>query len=86
MFRSATDHHQEVHVFLVKITELKCEYSDVVMRQHNIFCLYVVSGVVRRADFAESACHTTYIHCMLCCRIATYEYSYFNSVILTRNT
>jgi hypothetical protein len=37
-------------VFLVKITELKCENSYVVMRQHNIFCLYVVSGVVRRAD------------------------------------
>jgi hypothetical protein len=49
MFRSATDHHQRVHVFLIEITELKCEYSYVVMRQHNIFCLYVVSGVVRRA-------------------------------------
>jgi hypothetical protein len=46
MFRSATDHHQRVHVFLVKITELKCEYSYVVMRQHSVFCLYVVSGVV----------------------------------------
>jgi hypothetical protein len=34
MFRSATDHHQEVHVFLVKITELKCEYSYVVMLPH----------------------------------------------------
>jgi hypothetical protein len=31
MFRSATDHHQGVHVFLVKITELKCEYSYAVM-------------------------------------------------------
>jgi hypothetical protein len=31
MFRSATDHHQGVYVFLVKITELKCEYSYVVM-------------------------------------------------------
>jgi hypothetical protein len=31
MFRSATDHHQGVNVFLVKITELKCEYSYVVM-------------------------------------------------------
>jgi hypothetical protein len=49
MFRSATDHHQGVHVFLVKIAELKCEYSYVVIRQHNIFCLYVVPGVVRRA-------------------------------------
>jgi hypothetical protein len=46
MFRSATDHHQGVYVFLVKITELKCEYSYVVMRQHNMFCFYVVSGVV----------------------------------------
>jgi hypothetical protein len=50
MFRSATAHHQDVHVFLVKLTELKCEYSYVVMRQHNIQCIYVVSGVVRRAD------------------------------------
>jgi hypothetical protein len=25
MFQSATDHHQGVPVFLVKITELKCE-------------------------------------------------------------
>jgi hypothetical protein len=32
MFRSATDHHQGVHVFLVKIIELKREYSDVAMR------------------------------------------------------
>jgi hypothetical protein len=49
MFQSATDHHQVVHVFLVKITELKREYSYVVMQQHNIFCLYMVSGVVRCA-------------------------------------
>jgi hypothetical protein len=27
MFRSANDHHQGVYVFLVKITELKYEYS-----------------------------------------------------------
>jgi hypothetical protein len=27
MFRSATDYHQGVNVFLVKITELKHEYS-----------------------------------------------------------
>jgi hypothetical protein len=26
MFRSLPDHHQEVHVFLVKVTELKSEY------------------------------------------------------------
>jgi hypothetical protein len=50
MFRSATDYHQGVHLFLVKITELKCESSYVLMRQHNIQCIYVVSGVVRRAD------------------------------------
>jgi hypothetical protein len=31
MFRSATDRHQGVHVFLVKITELKCEYSYVML-------------------------------------------------------
>jgi hypothetical protein len=51
MFRSATDNHQGVHVFLVKITELKCDVicGETVMRQHNIFCLNVVSGVVRRA-------------------------------------
>jgi hypothetical protein len=30
------DHHQGVHVFLVKVTDLKCELSRVVMRQHNI--------------------------------------------------
>jgi hypothetical protein len=49
MFRSATDHHQGDDVFLVKITELKCEYSYVVMWQHNIQCIYMVSGMVRRA-------------------------------------
>jgi hypothetical protein len=49
MFRSATDHHQGVHLFLVKITELKCDSSYVVMWQHNIFFLYVVSSVVRHA-------------------------------------
>jgi hypothetical protein len=31
MFRSATDHHRGIHVFLVKITELKCEYSYMTM-------------------------------------------------------
>jgi hypothetical protein len=55
MFLSAIDHHQGVHVFLVKITELKCEYSYVAMWQHNIFCLYVVSGVVRHADCSRHA-------------------------------
>jgi hypothetical protein len=54
MFRSATDHHQGVHVFLVKVIELKCEYSWVVMRQHNIQCINVMFGVVRCADSAES--------------------------------
>jgi hypothetical protein len=33
MFRSLPDHHQGVHAFLVEVTELKCEYSCVVMRQ-----------------------------------------------------
>jgi hypothetical protein len=42
MFRSLPDHHQEVYVFLVKVTELKCEYSCVVMLQHNIQCIYVM--------------------------------------------
>jgi hypothetical protein len=72
MFRSETDHHRGVHVFLVKITELKCEDScgDVVMRQHNIFCLYVVSGVVRRLTTPD----TTYIHCMIRCRITTSQH------------
>jgi hypothetical protein len=39
MFRSATDHHQGAHLFLVKIAELKMRVfirGDVVMRQHNI--------------------------------------------------
>jgi hypothetical protein len=49
MFRSIPDHHQGVHAFLVKVTELKCEYSRVVMRQHNVQCIYVVFGVVRCA-------------------------------------
>jgi hypothetical protein len=31
MFRSLPDHHQGVHDFLVKVTELNCEYSCVVM-------------------------------------------------------
>jgi hypothetical protein len=52
MFRSATDHHQRAHLFLVKITELKmCIFirGYVVMRQHNMFCFYIVSGVVKHA-------------------------------------
>jgi hypothetical protein len=60
MFRSTNDHHQGVYVFLVKITELKCEYSDVVMRQHNIFCLYVVSGVVWPAECRVCTPHHTH--------------------------
>jgi hypothetical protein len=50
MFRSLPDHRQGVHAFLVKDAELKCEYSCVVMRQHNIQCIYVMFGVVRCAD------------------------------------
>jgi hypothetical protein len=56
MFGSATDHRQGAHLFLVKITELKMWISVRgygVMRQHNVFCFYVVFGVVRRADSAE---------------------------------
>jgi hypothetical protein len=59
MFRSATDHYQGAHLFLIKITELKIRVflrGDVVMRQHNMFCFYVVFGVVRHADSADSAC------------------------------
>jgi phenylacetate-coenzyme A ligase PaaK-like adenylate-forming protein len=47
MFRSATDHHQEVYVFLVKITELKCEYSYVAMwcwGRHKNFCFKLGGG------------------------------------------
>jgi hypothetical protein len=40
MFRSATDHHQEFHVFLVKITELKCEYSKS-SGSSSPLCLYI---------------------------------------------
>jgi hypothetical protein len=36
MFRSLPYHHQGAHTFLVKVTELKCELSRVVMRQHNV--------------------------------------------------
>jgi hypothetical protein len=47
------DHYQviirEFMRSLLKTTELKCEYSCVVMRQHNIQCIYVMFGVVRRA-------------------------------------
>jgi hypothetical protein len=52
MFRSATDHHQGAHLFLIKITALKMWIfilGYVVMRQHNMFCFYVVCGVVRNA-------------------------------------
>jgi hypothetical protein len=54
MFRSLPDNHQGVNAFLVKVTELKYEYSCVVMWQHNIQCIYVMFGVVRRAGFADS--------------------------------
>jgi hypothetical protein len=72
MFRSATDHHQGAHLFLVKITELKMWVfirDDVVMRQHNIQCIYVVSGVVGHACLAPP--DTTYKQNMLCCCITT---------------
>jgi hypothetical protein len=55
MFRSATDHHQGAHLFLVKITELKmCVFirGDVVMWQHDMLCFNVVSGVERYAGSA----------------------------------
>jgi hypothetical protein len=59
------------------------------MQQNNIFCSYVVSGVVRRGDctphYTRNHRYTLYVmlphH-----HITTYEYSYFNSVILARNT
>jgi hypothetical protein len=89
MFRSATDHHQGVHVFPFKITELKFEYSYVVMWQHNVFCLYVMSGVVRSEDCTphHTRHHIYTLYIMLPHHhITTYEYSHFNSVILTRNT
>jgi hypothetical protein len=53
MFRSLPDHHQRVHAFLVKVTELKCEYSCVVMWQNNVQCIYVMFGVVRCAESAH---------------------------------
>jgi hypothetical protein len=53
MFRSLLDHHQEVHAFFAKVTELKCEYSCVVMRQHNMQCINVMFGMVRCAESAH---------------------------------
>jgi hypothetical protein len=50
MFRSLQDHHQGFHAFLVIVNELKCEYSRVVMRQHNIQCINVMFVAVRCAD------------------------------------
>jgi hypothetical protein len=89
MFQSLPHHHQGVHAFLVKVTELKFEYSCVAMLQHTIQCIYMIFGVMRCADGTQTAHLTTpdimYIHCMLFCRITMHEYSHFNSVTLTRN-
>ena len=46
MFRSYSEHLQEAHMFLVKVTDLKFVKNvkvNVVMRQHNIWCVYVRS-------------------------------------------
>jgi len=46
MFRSYSDHLQGAHIFLVKVTDLKFFKNvkvNVVMRQHNIWCVYVRS-------------------------------------------
>jgi hypothetical protein len=53
MFRSATDHHQGAHLFPVKITEFVFVRGDVVIWQHDMFCFYVVFGVVRHGDRSE---------------------------------
>jgi hypothetical protein len=50
MFRSLPDHHQGIHAFLVKVTEIESEYSCMAMRQHNKQCINVMFGVVRCAD------------------------------------
>jgi hypothetical protein len=54
MFRSLPNHHQRVRAFLVKVTELNCEHSCVVMRQHNIQVIYVMFGVVKCAVYVPS--------------------------------
>jgi len=46
MFRSYSDHLQGAHMFLVKAADLKLVKNvkiNVVMRQHNIWCVYVRS-------------------------------------------
>jgi hypothetical protein len=50
MFRSLPDHHQGFQAFLVKVTGLICDYSCVVMRQHDVQCTNVMFGEVRCAD------------------------------------
>ena len=47
MFRSYSDRLQGAHMFLVKVTDFKFVTNikvNVVMRQHNIWCVYVRSG------------------------------------------
>jgi len=47
MFRSYSDHLQGTRMFLVKVTDflkfVKNVKVNVVMRQHNIWCVYVRS-------------------------------------------
>jgi len=46
MFRSYSDHLQGAHMFLVKVTDFKIVKNvkvNMVMRQHNIWCVYVRS-------------------------------------------
>jgi len=46
MFRSHSDHLQGARIFLVKVTDLRFVKNvkvNMVMRQHNIWCVYVLS-------------------------------------------
>jgi len=58
MFRSFSDHLQGAHIFVVKVTDFKFVKNvkvNVVMRQHNIWCVYVRS--VWRCVPESSAAH-----------------------------
>ena len=75
MLRSYSDYLQELICPLLKLLILKYVKNvkvNVVMWQHNIWCVYVQSGTHLHTE-------RTYTHQMLCCHITTLTFTFLTN-------